>query len=139
MPLAPGQTRPLVFRMTFQGPLPPCVSIVITYAFAEHPEQLFEALIRHTFVVARLYEAHKFTFLHPGGIVSYALLKPPSRKVCTRENSIKTLPILLVLHGAGVEADNNQVRQQLDSFQDLAAWVLCPTGVTPWSSDDWRE
>ena len=46
--------------------------------------------------------------------------------------------MLLNFHGAGLEADSDQVRHMLDSVPDLRAWVLFPTGVTPWSGDDWR-
>ena len=41
------------------------------------------------------------------------------------------MPILLNLHGAGLEADSHQVRHMLDSAPDLPSWVLFPTGVTP--------
>jgi len=51
----------------------------------------------------------------------------------------RRLPILLNLHGAGLEADSYQVRHMLDSVPDLHAWVLFPTGGTPWSADDWRK
>lgn len=50
----------------------------------------------------------------------------------------RALPILLNLHGAGLEADSQRVRHMLDTVPDLRAWVLFPSGVTPWSADDWR-
>jgi predicted esterase len=46
---------------------------------------------------------------------------------------------MLMLHGAGLEADSDMVRHSLDSLPDLCAWVLFPTGVTPWSGDDWHS
>lgn len=49
------------------------------------------------------------------------------------------LPILLNLHGAGLEADDDQVCHMLDPVTSLVAWVVFPTGGTPWSGDDWRE
>ena len=81
---------------------------------------------------------HKFTYLHPSGIVSYAILRPPSTKAICEVTELK-LPILLNLHGAGLEAGSDQVRHTLDPVPDLHAWVLFPTGVTPWSGDDWRN
>lgn len=51
----------------------------------------------------------------------------------------QSLPILLNLHGAGLEADSHQVRHMLDPVPDLHAWVLYPTGGNPWSADDWRK
>ncbi|KAA6409819.1 MAG: hypothetical protein FRX48_06431 [Lasallia pustulata] len=50
----------------------------------------------------------------------------------------RALPILLNLHGAGLEADSQRVRHMLDTVPDLRAWVLFPSGVTPWSADDWH-
>jgi predicted esterase len=45
---------------------------------------------------------------------------------------------LLALHGAGLEADDELVKHALDPLADICAWVLFPTGVTPWSGDDWH-
>ena len=80
------------------------------------------------------------TFLHPAGIVSYAIVKPPNlnRSAGTAQAN-DSLPILLSLHGAGLEADSHQVRHMLDSAPEIAAWTLFPTGGTPWSGDDWRR
>jgi predicted esterase len=44
----------------------------------------------------------------------------------------------LNLHGAGLEADTHQVRHMLDDIPDIKAWVLYPTGMSPWSGDDWH-
>ena len=74
---------------------------------------------------------HKITFIHPGGIVSYAILTAPSKKAISGLSPKKRLPILLNLHGAGLEADSHQVRHMLDSVTDLPAWAIFPTGVTP--------
>ncbi|WEW56329.1 hypothetical protein PRK78_001772 [Emydomyces testavorans] len=82
-------------------------------------------------------EALKFTFLHPGGIVSYAILRPPLNIAC-RGNGERSLPLLLGLHGAGLEADGEIVRHMLDGVYGLCAWVLFPTGATTWSGDDWH-
>jgi hypothetical protein len=77
------------------------------------------------------------TFRHPSGIISYAILIPPS--IGTRISSPETsLPILLNLHGAGLEADSHQVRHMLDAVKEIHAWTIFPSGVTPWSGDDWR-
>lgn len=86
-----------------------------------------------------IHSPHKFTFLHPSGIISYAILRAPSKKVCLWTGQKQELPILLNLHGASLEADSHQVRHMLDAIPDLPSWVVFPTGVTPWSADDWRE
>jgi predicted esterase len=85
----------------------------------------------------RISEPHKVTHLHPSGIVSYSVLRPPSANAA-RNSSTSKLPVLLQLHGAGVEASWNLVSRSLDSMPDLRAWVLFPSGVTPWSADDWH-
>jgi dipeptidyl aminopeptidase/acylaminoacyl peptidase len=82
-------------------------------------------------------EPHKMTFLHPSGAVSYAILRPPS-DISSRQSSETALPVLLNLHGAGLEADSHQVRHMLDSVPNLHAWTLFPTGMSPWSGDDWH-
>ncbi len=83
-------------------------------------------------------EPHKVTHMHPGGIVSYAILRPPGKNESCASDTSSTLPVLMMLHGAGLEADCDIVAHALDPLPDLCAWVLFPTGVTPWSGDDWR-
>lgn len=86
-----------------------------------------------------LYDPHVVTYLHPASIISYAVLRAPSENVLYKIAPREKLPILLNLHGAGLDADSHQVRHMLDDLPDLRAWVLFPTGVSPWSGDDWRE
>lgn len=81
----------------------------------------------------------KYTFLHPSGIVSYAVIRPPSPAAPCTSSPVSQLPILLALHGAGVEADSPQSKEQYDALPDLCSWLLLPSGVTSWSGDDWRE
>ena len=76
-------------------------------------------------------------FLHPSGIVSYAVLRPPSLNASCKVVKQK-LPIILSLHGAGVEADSPQNKESYDGLPDLCAWVVLPSGGTTWSGDDWR-
>lgn len=83
-------------------------------------------------------DTQKITFLHPAKVVSYAILRPPPLD-CTMLNGQSSLPIIICLHGAGLEADSAQVRSMLDAAHGTCAWVLFPSGVTSWSGDDWRE
>ena len=136
--LAPGQSRPLQFRLSIQGPAVKLLTLRITYAARDSPKTLMCIIVNHELVVRSIHSAHKYTFLHPSGTVSYAILRAPSRKTISDVRG-SPLPILLNLHGAGLEADSDQVRHMLDPVPDLHAWVLFPTGGTPWSSDDWRE
>lgn len=87
-----------------------------------------------------IYEPHKVTHLHPGGIVSYAMLRAPAKNAtCEANHGATSAPVLLQFHGAGVDADNDMVAHALDPVPDLCAWVLFPTGVTSWSADDWHN
>ena len=135
--LAPGQSRPLAFHVSSQGPPVHSISLRITYAARTCRESLLSTVLFHKLRVRSIHSPHKFTFLHPSGTVSYAIIRPPSNAIDERRQS--RLPILLNLHGAGLEADSDQVRHMLDPVPDLHAWILFPTGVTPWSSDDWRN
>lgn len=78
-------------------------------------------------------------YLHPSGIVSYAVIRPPSPSAPCAPSPDNRVPILLALHGAGVEADNPQSKEQYDALPDLCSWLVLPSGVTSWSGDDWRR
>ena len=141
--LASGQVRPISFEIENLGTFSPRVELVISYVMysSEGIKESSSIVDDSQEVRCRsLYEPHKITFLHPGGIVSYAILRPPSKnaqKLCS-ENTNPSMPVLLQLHGAGLEAENDMVAHALDPVPDLCAWVLYPTGVTPWSGDDWH-
>lgn len=84
-----------------------------------------------------IFDPHKVTYLHSSGVVSYAMLRPPSSEADCTGGSGSDVPILVNLHGAGVEAENPALANSYDSLPDLCAWLLFPSGVTTWS-DDWR-
>lgn len=100
--------------------------------------------IRHlstslAFLAAKsIYSPHIFTFLHPSGIVSYATLRPPSSNATCRSPPTDP-PILLSLHGAGVDVHASSAQDVYANLPDLCAWLLLPQGVTLWSGDDWRK
>ncbi|KAI7273497.1 alpha/beta-hydrolase [Hortaea werneckii] len=139
--LIPGQTRPVGFKVACVPPAVELGPIMLTFSY--FVEGISEVQYLTLFGLPKergLYEPQKFTYLHPSGIVSYAVLRPPSTRSQCKElgGGNASLPILLQLHGAGLEADSRQVRHSLDEVPDLCAWVLYPTGVTPWSGDDWH-
>lgn len=137
--LLTGQSRPLAFHISARGPLPVSVALEVTYILCNLPESLLYITVDHAFARRDWHSPHKYTFLHPSGIVSYAILRAPSSKVTSEAGHNQYLPILVNLHGAGLEADSHQVRHTLDAVPDLPSWVLFSTGVTPWSADDWRD
>lgn len=109
----------------------------MTYQSGGSNEGVFELPFSLKLLHLPRHHVHKITHLHPGGIVSYSILRPPSPDAACRPGQ-KSAPILLQLHGAGLEADNYIVAHALDPLPNLCAWVLFPTGVTPWSADDWH-
>lgn len=113
-----------------------CVEVLYT---VEHSPAVFRIEgKRHTFSTREMTQPQKITYLHPGGIVSYAILRAPSNEALHKTEPDAKLPIVLGLHGAGVEADSDLVRNSFAGAPDLQAWVLFPSGVTSWSGDDWR-
>ncbi|KAI6889271.1 alpha/beta-hydrolase [Hortaea werneckii] len=139
--LVPGQTRPVALTVACIPPAVELGPIMLTFTYLV--EGISEVQYLTIFGLPKergVYEPQKFTYLHPSGIVSYAVLRPPSSRSQCKELGAGnvSLPILLQLHGAGLEADSRQVRHSLDEVPDLCAWVLFPTGVTSWSGDDWH-
>ncbi|GIZ46594.1 hypothetical protein CKM354_000971400 [Cercospora kikuchii] len=133
--LVPGQSRPIAFRVD-------CVrtdwQIRLDFKIRRGGLYGISLTVLADVVHRRVGEPHKVTFLHPSGIVSYAILRPPSANAIEAAQKNDSLPVLLGLHGAGVEAEWDSVRLALQPLPDLAAWVLLPTGGTPWSGDDWH-
>ncbi|KAI9815677.1 MAG: hypothetical protein M1827_002073 [Pycnora praestabilis] len=136
--LASGQSRPFPFNLSLHGSATSILFLGIDYTMGQDEELRSLPFFQHELKIRSILEPHKFTFLHPGGIVSYAVIRPPGNISCGQEQN-NTLPVLLSLHGAGVEADSELVRHALDSAPDLCTWVLFPAGVTPWSGDDWHR
>jgi acetyl esterase/lipase len=134
--LVAGQTRPIAFNISLPTHNASSVEYNITYRAPNgtHATLQVSQVLKHV----SMYNPHKITFLHPGGMVSYAMLRPPAKNATCPPGHTK-LPVLLQLHGAGLEADSPMVAGALDPVSDLCAWVLFPTGVTPWSGDDWHN
>ncbi|CAG8478874.1 3104_t:CDS:10 [Ambispora leptoticha] len=81
-----------------------------------------------TIISRKFGEPFKFTFEDFDGTVQYAIAIPPLELITTG-----TCPLLLALHGAGVETEmsfwKNAIKRQ------TKAWVLLPSGRTPWGYD----
>jgi hypothetical protein len=135
--IAAGQTRPVVFNISLPTRNVSSIEYVVTYKTSDS-SHLSTLQVSQNLTKTSLYKPHKITYLHPGGMASYAMLRPPAKNATCGPGQNSSLPVLLGLHGAGLEADNGMVAHALDPVPDLCAWVLFPTGVTPWSGDDWR-
>ncbi|OQN98761.1 hypothetical protein B0A48_15427 [Cryoendolithus antarcticus] len=146
--LVPGQSRPVSFIIRslsyeYVNHIPETFVIRLHYSLLDVGEAhgAVPYILEAEFPVQHrdVYETHKFTYLHPSGIVSYAMLRPPKPNIWKRcMNDSRSIPILLALHGAGVEADSDLSRQSFDGYPDACAWILIPSGVTPWCGDDWH-
>lgn len=133
--VAPGQTKPISFKLYLKDPSISELRLAVLYTY-RGAESTIRASAVQQLVKRSVFESHKITFKHPSGIISYAMLRPPARNATC--GSRKSAPILLGFHGAGLEADVDAVAQTFDPLPQLCAWVLFPTGVTPWSGDDWH-
>lgn len=136
--LLPGQSRPLSFRLIPQNPSVTILRFALKYSKHQSSDPLHTRVLSHQLTLCGLREPHKFTFLHPSNTVSYAVLRPPSHTATAGARSDDAWPVVVNLHGAGLEADSDQVRRMFDRAPDLRGWLVSPTGMTPWSSDDWR-
>lgn len=140
--IAPGQSRPIAFQVACIPGMwsSKIIDLEVSYHEASREQEKLQTRVRaFPRSVQKKHEPQKFTYLHPGGMVSYAILRPPSSTALDTCNTTDgKLPVLLALHGAGLEADDELVGHALDPLADLCAWVLFPTGVTPWSGDDWH-
>lgn len=132
--LAPGQSRPLKVLLDFEVGSGDTINFQLRYTPQDSSSLQMDCKIHLNH--ANITEPHKVTFLHPSGAVSYAILRPPSNQHVP-ENS-KSLPVLVALHGAGVEADSPLVKTAFEAVPDLSGWILSPSGMSTWSGDDWH-
>ncbi|KAF1833907.1 hypothetical protein BDW02DRAFT_569550 [Decorospora gaudefroyi] len=136
--LVAGQTRPIAFNISLPTHHDSVMEYEVTYRTLDGTDTTSTLRVSQALHYVSISEPHKITFLHPGGIVSYAMLRPPAKNATCLPGQTR-LPVLLQFHGAAVEADLPQVNRALDPVSDLCAWVLFPTGVTSWSGDDWHN
>ncbi|KAL2817217.1 hypothetical protein BDW59DRAFT_166031 [Aspergillus cavernicola] len=136
--VAPYQTRPVAFR--FAAGVASRVEFPIDVHYTTFQGRTLETRsFRVKFVDRSLSQPQRLTYLHPASIVSYAILRPPpSASACVSNQSDASLPVIIGLHGAGLDADSVQVREMMDAAYGICAWILFPSGVTSWSGDDWH-
>ena len=130
--LVPGQTRPIAFEIRSDLSCPVSVSFDIQYKAVGDSGPSEHVSVTHTVIKRKsIYEPHKITYLHPGGMVSKSVIQAPVGRAATA-------PILLQLHGSGVDPEWPSVAESLASL-NLRAWSVFPSGVTPWTGDDWHQ
>lgn len=134
--LVPGQTRPIAFVISCEADCPTDIRIEVEYGLMGPGPSVLS--VDHVITRKTVSDPHRITFLNPGGMVSYAILRAPTLNEACARGSDNNLPVLLQLHGAGVDADADSIRHAFDPVPDLCAWGLYPTGSTAWSGDDWH-
>ena len=137
--LAPGQSRPISFRLQLLRADDRSISLEVRYSLYGDNSAPECTTFSYDLVERDVRSLHKITFLQPSGTVSHALLKAPTPQSSLDLNESQALPIFLFLHGSGLEVDSPEGRHMLDGLFDLPAWFLLPTGGTSWCGDDWRE
>ncbi|KAL9050492.1 MAG: hypothetical protein Q9162_006599 [Coniocarpon cinnabarinum] len=145
--IAPQQTRELSFQVSANGAqLSRPVVFRISYRLVTSSlaGAGAGALDVNAWIKSRqLRQPLKITFENHAGSVSYAVFRPPApfshcRSAWTIDEH-EQLPVMIMLHGAGLDADSDEVRHSLDAVRDTHTWTIFPTGGTPWSGDDWHE
>ncbi|GAM83718.1 hypothetical protein ANO11243_017070 [Dothideomycetidae sp. 11243] len=141
--LVPGQTRSLTVRISCRATCPETLEFVVVARKSSAATGHRSYRVKSPAFNIRyrsLDEVFKLTYRHPTGTVGYVMLKAPHIESWTSRSGIKdTLPIMLVLHGAGLEADAAELTRSLDDAGKLGAFVIFPTGGSPWSGDDWHQ
>lgn len=111
-------------------------SLSIHYHAADNTATGSNLIIPISLQHSDIYSPHKVTSRHPSGIISYFVLRPPSKNATC--SSDEPAPGIVLLHGAGVEADDPIARDSFKAVPNLCAWLIYPSGVTSWSGDDWH-
>ncbi|ETN36331.1 uncharacterized protein HMPREF1541_08608 [Cyphellophora europaea CBS 101466] len=134
--IAVGQSRPLLFRL--DEIYNPSSELVATVHFRQLDHMQLEEIYVPFLASGRgIEEPQRLTFLHPSGSLSYAVLLPPSRKTVRQHKG--PLPVLVGLHGSGLDVNSYQLKHSFDGAPNFPAWILFPTGMSTWCGDDWHN
>ncbi|PKX96729.1 uncharacterized protein P174DRAFT_417744 [Aspergillus novofumigatus IBT 16806] len=113
------QARPLVFRIYLGDSSQKELPAEILYKIHRGNDEIFQTYpLRLRLTEKSVSQAQKLTYFY-AGIVSYAILRPPPVTCAPAiPEGDGALPVIVGLHGAGVEADSVQVREMLDAAYD---------------------
>ena len=137
--VAPGQTRPIGFRLSCTSSFGERLLLGLNYTIDGKSQARSLPFSTRPDVHGDTSSSHKFTYIHPSGVVSYAILRPPSKNGACGSRAADSVPIMIGLHGAATNAANYDLLHSIDAVHDLCAWLLVPQGTTPWSGDDWHS
>ncbi|KAJ3196267.1 hypothetical protein HK101_009532 [Irineochytrium annulatum] len=131
--LAPGQVFPLPVELYVDPPdatPPEYVDLDLLVTDLDTDESFTVAAGRYYLDRREWGQEYKITFVDYDGSVQYAMARPPKKGCRTSETRC---PVVLALHGAGVEASSPFWTQAYR--QQEYSWLLFPTGRTPWGFD----
>lgn len=137
--VVPGQTRPIGFRLECVPSYNRRIYLDLKYHINGENQERSVHVSTWPKVVEGTHVLHKMTYVHPSGVVSWAILRPPSARASCGSSANLSLPVMLALHGANVNANDYSMMHSFDPLPDLCAWLLIPQGTTPWSGDDWHS
>ncbi|KAJ3314345.1 hypothetical protein HDU76_002435, partial [Blyttiomyces sp. JEL0837] len=137
--LAPGQMYPLPVEITFEKPkhsnethnTPSSIILELDLISLDTLETFTVPAGEFEFIRREWGDVYKITFLDYDNVVHYAMAQPP-KKACST-NGARTCPVVLSLHGSGVEV-STPFWTSAHNRQDYA-WLLFPSGRTPWGFD----
>ncbi|KAJ3406170.1 hypothetical protein HDV05_006128 [Chytridiales sp. JEL 0842] len=133
--LAPGQIYPLPIEIYFnpeKSPAPPAVQFELDLIDLDTLETFTVQAGEYAIEKKKWGEAYKITFMDYDNVVQYAMAKPP-KQPCTAYNKRGRCPVVLALHGSGVEVSS---AFWTDAYKPQNyAWILYPSGRTPWGFD----
>lgn len=132
--LVPGQTRPVAMLISCRHDCPATISFSFSWG-AAGAARLSTMPCSHELQMRSKHETQRHTFIHPSGIVSYTMLRPPP----INASHTGSARVLMNLHGAGLEAESDQLAHSMERLVNLNAWILFPSGVTSWAADDWHQ
>ncbi|KAI8905029.1 hypothetical protein EDD86DRAFT_212102 [Gorgonomyces haynaldii] len=127
--LAPGQVYPIPFEFG-QEQISPEIQFLIQLRDIDSDTLFSVDLGLQTLKTRKWGEAYKITHLGYDYSIQYSMVKAP-KMVCASEET--KCPVVVALHGAGVDVSSEFWISAVNQ-QDFA-WVLFPTGRTPWGFD----
>ncbi|KAJ3121874.1 hypothetical protein HK100_012200 [Physocladia obscura] len=134
--LAPGQIYPLPIDVDFKAEQLDGTVLSSVYFFLD----LYDLDTKERFQIqssifelqSRVWgDPYKITFMDYDNSVHYAMAVPPKNPCSSIGRA--DCPVILALHGAGVEAENPSWTEAYKRQE--FAWILFPTGRTPWGFD----
>ncbi|RXK38309.1 hypothetical protein M231_04482 [Tremella mesenterica] len=133
-----GQTRPVSIKIYQHGPIEKSLLalkliFILKSEGPDRTESMSIPLKHHTLTQPGPFKmTHAISDGHMPALVSYAMVVPPP---FINPTTLQPPPVILALHGAGVEASSPSWTKAMPRRQDT--WAILPTGKTEWG-EDWH-